>query len=62
MRIDENSPTWRAIKVHLEERLARCREKNDSPKLDLMETEGRVRREELLQEARRRHAVETAEA
>jgi chromosome segregation protein len=30
--------------------------------LDLMETEGRVRREELLQEARRRHAVETAEA
>jgi chromosome segregation protein len=29
--------------------------------LDLMETEGRVRREELLQEARRRHAVETAE-
>ena len=30
--------------------------------LDLLETEGRVRREELLQEARRRHAVETAEA
>jgi chromosome segregation protein len=30
--------------------------------LDLMETEGRVRREELLQEARRRHATETAEA
>jgi chromosome segregation protein len=30
--------------------------------LDLMETEGRVRREELLQEARRRHAVESAEA
>jgi chromosome segregation protein len=30
--------------------------------LDLTETEGRVRREELLQEARRRHAVETAEA
>jgi chromosome segregation protein len=30
--------------------------------LDLMETEGRVRREELLQEARRRHAIETAEA
>jgi chromosome segregation protein len=30
--------------------------------LDLMETEGRVRREELLQEARRRHAVEAAEA
>jgi len=29
--------------------------------LDLMETEGRVRREELLQEARRRHAVESAE-
>jgi chromosome segregation protein len=30
--------------------------------LDLMETEGRVRREELLLEARRRHATETAEA
>ena len=30
--------------------------------LDLMETEGRVRREELAQEARRRHTVETAEA
>src|SRR5215470_10497997 len=30
--------------------------------LDLMETEGRVRREELLQEARRRHAVDTTEA
>ena len=30
--------------------------------LDLMETEGRVRGEELLQEARRRHAIETAEA
>ena len=30
--------------------------------LDLKETEGRVRREELLQEARRRHAVESAEA
>ncbi|MGH7316902.1 MAG: hypothetical protein ACREJS_11635, partial [Candidatus Rokuibacteriota bacterium] len=30
--------------------------------LDLAETEGRVRREELLQEARRRHAIETAEA
>jgi chromosome segregation protein len=30
--------------------------------LDLIETEGRVRREELLQEARRRHATETAEA
>ena len=29
--------------------------------LDLMETEGRVRREELLQEARRRHAVESAD-
>ncbi|MEX2220915.1 MAG: chromosome segregation protein SMC [Candidatus Rokuibacteriota bacterium] len=29
--------------------------------LDLTETEGRVRREELLQEARRRHAIETAE-
>jgi chromosome segregation protein len=29
--------------------------------LDLMETEGRVRREELLQEARRRHAMESAE-
>src|SRR5262245_17178402 len=29
--------------------------------LDLMETEGRVRREELLQEARRRHAVESVE-
>jgi len=30
--------------------------------LDLTETEGRVRREELVQEARRRHAVETPEA
>ena len=30
--------------------------------LDLKETEGRVRREELFQEARRRHAVESAEA
>jgi chromosome segregation protein len=30
--------------------------------LDLTETEGRVRREELLQEARRRHPIETAEA
>ena len=30
--------------------------------LDLMETEGRVRREELAQEARRRHAVESPEA
>jgi chromosome segregation protein len=30
--------------------------------LDLMETEGRVRREELVQEARRRHAVESVEA
>jgi chromosome segregation protein len=30
--------------------------------LDLRATEGRVRREELLQEARRRHAVETGEA
>ncbi len=30
--------------------------------LDLTETEGRVRREELVQEARRRHAVETTEA
>ncbi|HEY7652198.1 MAG TPA: chromosome segregation protein SMC [Methylomirabilota bacterium] len=30
--------------------------------LDLMETEGRVRREELSQEARRRHAVESADA
>jgi chromosome segregation protein len=30
--------------------------------LDLMETEGRVRREELLQEARRRHGTETREA
>jgi chromosome segregation protein len=30
--------------------------------LDLIETEGRVRREELLQEARRRHAIETPEA
>jgi chromosome segregation protein len=29
--------------------------------LDLTETEGRVRREELLQEARRRHAVESVE-
>ncbi len=29
--------------------------------LDLIETEGRVRREEISQEARRRHAVETAE-
>ena len=30
--------------------------------LDLMETEGRVRREELAQEARRRHAVDSVEA
>ena len=30
--------------------------------LDLTETEGRVRREELVQEARRRHAIETVEA
>ncbi|HSE03513.1 MAG TPA: chromosome segregation protein SMC [Methylomirabilota bacterium] len=30
--------------------------------LDLTETEGRVRREELVQEVRRRHAIETAEA
>jgi chromosome segregation protein len=30
--------------------------------LDLTETEGRVRREELVQEARRRHAIETTEA
>jgi chromosome segregation protein len=30
--------------------------------LDLIETEGRVRREELAQEARRRHAIETVEA
>jgi chromosome segregation protein len=30
--------------------------------LDLMETEGRVRREELVQEARRRHAVENVDA
>ncbi|HET9855257.1 MAG TPA: chromosome segregation protein SMC [Methylomirabilota bacterium] len=30
--------------------------------LDLTETEGRVRREELAQEARRRHAIETVEA
>jgi chromosome segregation protein len=30
--------------------------------LDLTETEGRVRREELAQEARRRHATETVEA
>jgi chromosome segregation protein len=30
--------------------------------LDLMETEGRVRREELLQEARRRHGTESGEA
>jgi chromosome segregation protein len=30
--------------------------------LDLTETEGRVRREELVQEARRRHAVETPDA
>ncbi len=30
--------------------------------LDLMETEGRVRREELLQEARRRHAVDSVDA
>ncbi len=30
--------------------------------LDLAETEGRVRREELVQEARRRHAIETVEA
>ena len=30
--------------------------------LDLKETEGRVRREELFQEARRRHAVESVEA
>ena len=30
--------------------------------LDLKETEGRVRREELVQEARRRHAVDGAEA
>jgi chromosome segregation protein len=30
--------------------------------LDLMETEGRVRREELVQEAQRRHAVENVDA
>jgi chromosome segregation protein len=30
--------------------------------IDIKETEGRVRREELFQEARRRHAVESAEA
>ncbi len=30
--------------------------------LDLTETEGRVRREELVQEARRRHAIESPEA
>lgn len=37
MQIDENSTTWRAIRTYLNERLAKCREKNDK-QLDADET------------------------
>jgi hypothetical protein len=34
MNIDTNSRTWLQIEAHLQARLARCRELNDSDKLD----------------------------
>jgi len=46
----------REVQQHLNALVSRLHQ------LDLTETEGRVRREELLQEARRRHATESADA
>jgi hypothetical protein len=38
MNIDTNSRTWTTIEAYLKDRLAKCREKNDSSKLDPIET------------------------
>lgn len=45
MGIDFNSPTWRAVSAHAQERIASLREKNDSPSMDAIrtaETRGRI--------------------
>ena len=36
--IDTQSRTWLTVKLHLQERLARCREKNDRSDLNAFET------------------------
>jgi hypothetical protein len=38
MRIDAQSRTWQEIQAYLNQRLAKCREKNDSGKLDATAT------------------------
>lgn len=38
MNIDIKSRTWTLIEAYLNDRLAKCREKNDSNKLDAIET------------------------
>lgn len=38
MKISTDSPVWRVIEAHLTLRLATCREKNDSDKLDAFAT------------------------
>lgn len=38
MSIDPNSHTWRTIAAYLQERLARCRVKNDNDRLDTIAT------------------------